>query len=67
MRKSYKIRDLSSILLPFRNELTKFNNTGGPMLDFIYHRTMKLMKNRIFGMKRQDFATFYATLYNGRN
>ena len=32
------------------------------MLDFIYHMTLKLIKNGILAWKRQDFAIFYATL-----
>ena len=33
------------------------------MLDYIYHMTLKLLKNQIFGVKKpQNFATFYATL-----
>ena len=28
------------------------------MLDSDYHMTLKLLKNRIFGVKRQDFANF---------
>ena len=35
LRKSDKMRRLSSILLLFRNEFNKFNNTGARMLDFI--------------------------------
>ena len=30
------------------------------MLDSIYHMTSKLLKNHIVGVKRQDFAIFYA-------
>ena len=72
--KSDKMQGLPSILLLFRNEFNKFNNTGARMLDSIYHMTLKLIKNRIFGLKtsifcdllrnviRQDFAIFYATL-----
>ena len=49
--KSDKMRGLPSILLLFRDELTKFNNTGARMLDSIYHMTLKLIKNRIFCVK----------------
>ena len=42
------------------NEFDKFNNTGARMIDSTYHMTLKLIKNRIFGVKRHDFATFYA-------
>ena len=43
--KSDKMLGLPSILLLFRNELNKFNNTGARMLDSIYHMTLKLFKN----------------------
>ena len=36
LRKSDKMRGLPSILLFFRNEFNKFNNTGALMLDSIY-------------------------------
>ena len=45
--KSDKMRGLPSILLLFRNEIVKFNDTGARMLDSIYHMTLKLVKNRI--------------------
>ena len=45
--KSDKMRGMSSILLLFFNEFNKFNNTGGLVLDFNYHMTLKLIKNRI--------------------
>ena len=32
------------------------------MLDYIYLMTLKLIKNRILALKRQDFAIFYETL-----
>ena len=34
-----KMRGLPSILLLFRNEFNKFNNTGAGILDSIYHMT----------------------------
>ena len=40
--KSDKMRGLPSILLLFRNEFNKFNNTGVRMLDSIYHMTNTL-------------------------
>ena len=42
LRKGDKMRSLPSILLLFRNELNKFNNTRARMLDSIYHITLKL-------------------------
>ena len=56
------MRGLPSILLVFRNELNKFNNTGARILDFIYHMTLTLIKNRPLCVKTQDFAIFYAAL-----
>ena len=41
--KRYKMRDLSSILSLFHNELNKFNNTRARMLDSIYHMTLTLL------------------------
>ena len=47
-----KIQSLSNILsFFFRNELNKCNNTGAGMIDSIYHMTLKLLENRIFGVK----------------
>ena len=40
--KSDKLRGLPSILLLFRSEFNKFNNTGARMLDYIYHMTNNL-------------------------
>ena len=37
-----KMRGLSSILSPFRNEFNKFNNTRARMLDSFYHMTNTL-------------------------
>ena len=37
MGESDKMRGLPSILLLFRNEFNKFNNTGARMFDSIYH------------------------------
>ena len=48
LRKRDKMRGLPSILSLFRNKFNKFNNTGARMLDFIYHMTLKLLKNHIF-------------------
>ena len=42
LRKRDNIRDLSSILSLFHNEFNKFNKIGAPMLDSIYHMTLKL-------------------------
>ena len=37
LRKSDKMRGLSSILSLFRNSFNKFNNTRAQMFDSIYH------------------------------
>ena len=58
MGKRDKVRSLPSILSLFPNEFNKFNNTGARMLDFIYHMTLKLLKNHIFGVKTQDLPSF---------
>ena len=42
--KRYKMRGLLSILFLFHNEFNKFKNTGARMLDYIYHRTLNLLK-----------------------
>ena len=51
-----KMRGLPSILSLFRNEFNKFNNTGARMLDFIYHMTLKILKNYIFCVKTSRFS-----------
>ena len=60
--KSDKMQDLPSILLLFRNEFHKLNNTGARMLDSFYHMTLKLFCNRVFGMKTSRFCKIYVTL-----
>ena len=37
------MRGLPSILSLFRNEFSKFNNTGAGLLDSIYHMTSNLL------------------------
>ena len=51
LRKRVKMHGLSSILSLFRNKFNEFNNIGAWMLGSIYHMTLKLTKNHIFGMK----------------
>ena len=58
--KSGKMRGLPSILSLLRNEFKTFNNTGAGMLDSIYHMTLKLFKNHIFGV----MSRFYHILRN---
>ena len=46
----------------FSKEKSVYNDTGTRILDTIYHMTLKLLKNHIFGSKTQYFAIFYSTL-----
>ena len=55
LSKSDKLPGLSSILLFFRNEFNKFNNTGAQMLDYIYHMTLGLLCNLISRAKKLLF------------
>ena len=57
-----KMRGLPSILLIFPNEFNKFINTGGRMLDSIYHKTLKLIKNHIFGVKNARFCHLFRNI-----
>ena len=52
LRKRDKMRGLSSILSPFRNEFNKFNNTGAQMWDSIYHYDIKLTLKSHFCRKK---------------
>ena len=45
------MQGLPSILLLFRSDFNKFNNTGAQILDSVYHMTLKLIKNLIWGVK----------------
>ena len=47
LRKRDKMRGLPSILSLFHNELNEFNNTIAPMLESIYHMTLRLLCNLI--------------------
>ena len=51
LRKRDKLRGLQSILSLFHNQFYKVNNTGALMIDSIYHMTLNLLKNYIFGVK----------------
>ena len=51
LAKSDIIRGLPCILLLFRKEFNEFNKIGARMLDSIYHMTLELIKNCIFGVK----------------
>ena len=54
--KSDKMRGLPIILLLFRNELNKFNNTEARMLDSNCYMTLQLIKNGIFGVQTSIFC-----------
>ena len=43
LRERDKMRGLSSILSLFCNKFNKFNYTRAPMLDYIYHMTLRLI------------------------
>ena len=58
LRKSDKMRDLPSILSFFCNEFKKLNNTGAPILDSIYHMTLRLLWNLISGVKKIRFLHY---------
>ena len=46
------MQGLLSILSLLRNYFKKFNITGARMLDWIFHRTLKLFTNLILARKR---------------
>ena len=37
-------------------KLNKFNNTGAQIFNSIYHMTLKLIKNHIFGVRTSRFC-----------
>ena len=51
LKKGDKMRGLPSILSLFHSKFNKFNNTWAQMLDSIYHMTLELFCNHIFGVK----------------
>ena len=62
LRKSDTMLAKHRILSLFLNSVNKWNNTEPPMIDSIHHRTLKLHKNRFFGVNPSRSITFYATL-----
>ena len=52
------MQGLPSIISLFRNWFNKFNNTGALLLDFIYHRTLKLIKIAFLAWKHSDFVNY---------
>ena len=61
LRKRDKMGGLPPILPLFRNKFNKLNNTEARMLDSIYHMTLGLLKNHIFGAKMSRLCHLYAT------
>ena len=61
------MRGLPSILSLFRNEFNKFNNTEARMLDSIYHMTLNLLKNHIFGVEMSILLPTFTQRYNRRH
>ena len=47
-----------AFFLFFRTELNEFNNTGAKMLYSIYHMTVKILKNCMFGVKTSRFSLY---------
>ena len=56
------MQGLLSILSLLRNDFNKFNNTGARMLDWIFHRKLKLFTNIIFGKKTLRFCHLLLTV-----
>ena len=51
LEKRDKMQGLPSIVLLFHNKFNKLNKTGAQILDFSYHRKLKVLQNCFFGMK----------------
>ena len=56
LSKRDKMRGLPSILLLFRNELNKFDNTGARMSNCFYHMILKSIKIVFFAVKMSIFC-----------
>ena len=57
------MRGLPSILSLFRKEFNKFNKTRARMLDSIYQKTLRILRNLISGVKkRYNVVNMYAML-----
>ena len=65
--KSDKIQGLLSILLLFRNDFNKLNNTRARMLDSIYHMTLKFIKKSHFWDEKVKILSSFTQRYNGRH
>ena len=55
------MKGLQSTLSLFHNTFNKFNNKCAPMLDSIYHMTLKSLKIAFWREKRSAFFILYAT------
>ena len=49
---------LAEHFISFCNKVNKFNDTGVQLRDSIYHRTLKLIKNHISGVKMSRILPF---------
>ena len=56
-----------NLLSELRNTFNKFNNTGTPLLDSIFHMTLKLHKNRIFCCENVKILPSFTQRYNERH
>ena len=62
LRKSDKMRGLPSILSLFLNLFNELNKTSPQIVDSIYHRTLKSIKNHIFLRENVKILSFYVLL-----
>ena len=56
MRKRDKMRGLQSILSLSRNKLHSLNDTEAGVLDSIFHMTLQILKNCVFGVNKLRFS-----------
>ena len=52
--KRAKMKDLPSILSLLHNEFNKINNSRAWMLDYIYHMTLRIFWDLIFGVNQKE-------------
>ena len=64
-RKRDKMLGKPHILSLFLNLFNKFDNTGAQVIDSVYHITLNLFCNHIFGVKMPRFCHLYSTLLLG--
>ena len=64
LSKRDKLQGLPSVLSLFHTEFNKFNNTGARMLDSIYHITVKILNNYMFGVKTSKLSLTLHVLRN---